>query len=56
MMGSKGNLILKVSKEGESPKMSIQLQKIYHNQTLDPLVQYTIFYKRKLAMKVGKGT
>ena len=55
-MGSKGNLILKVSKEGESPKMSIQLRKIYHNQFIDPPVQYTIFYKRKLAMKGDKGT
>ena len=55
-MGSKGNLILKVSKEGESPKMSIQLQKIYQSQNIDPPVQYTIFYKRNFAMKGGKGT
>ena len=45
MMGSKGNLILKVSQpDGDLPRMSIEIHKIYHDKTTDPTQQYFIFY------------
>ena len=45
IMGSKGNLILKVSKpDDDSPSMSIEIHKIYHDAQTDPPQQYFIFY------------
>ena len=45
IMGSKGNLILKVSKpDDDSPSMSIEIHKIYHDAPTDPPQQYFIFY------------
>ena len=47
-MGSKGNLILKVSKkDGDSPIMSIEIHKLYRKRIIDPPAQYTIFYNGK---------
>ena len=47
-MGAKGNLILKVYKpEDDSPRMSIEIHKLYKRVPTDPPQNYFIFYNKR---------